>query len=616
MKTSGFLHLSFSAVAALGVTAALTFSAPAQIATSNLPPTVRIVAPANGTVFTIPMDIPIVADARDPNGFVATVQFFAGTNRLGFGSNRTGSNVSSNLFSLVWSNVPPGQHVLTAKATDNGGASSVSPPITITVLAAPPPQPVVTIRATDPYASEPCTALTVIDSGKFTVCRNRGTNIDLLVRYTIGGTASNGVDYLTISNAVVIPRGAWSADIVIAPRLDNAMEGIETVALRLEPLACIAIWPPPPDCYLVGQPSEAVVYIQDCPLTNRPPLVQIVQPPGGAAFRAPANIGIAADTVDPDGYVGKVEFFEGLNKIGEQNKYFIVPPTNGTHIPYEMMWSNVPPGHYVLTARATDNRGAAGVSAPVPIAVVTNVPPPITNVPPVVTIVATDPVAIEGTNCWGWPSVTNRWPTGTTNCVTLAPNSATPIWWFTNCGPKNAILTVRRAGNTNTELAVSYDLGGTAINGVDYDALPGVVRVPAGQRKADILIVPKEDRHTNALHPDWVKTVILRLTPVPLASNTPPPYVVGYPNRAGAVILDSDRPRLATTALPDRCFLLGTDAADGTWFRIEYSTDLVNWVSVCTNQVIQGAIHFVDPEAPEMPRRFYRALPEANPPPE
>jgi hypothetical protein len=250
----------------------------------------------------------------------------------------------------------------------------------------------------------------------------------------------------------------------------------------------------------------------------------------------------------------------------------------------------------------------------VPISVVTNIPPPITNVPPVVTIVATDPVAVEGTNCWGWPSETNRWPTGTTNTITLDPTRPIPIWWFTNCGPKNAVLTVRRAGDTNGELVVSYAIGGTAVNGVDYDALPGVVKIPAGAHKASILIVPKEGQPTNSLHPDWVKTVLLRLTPVSADSNTPPPYVVGHPNCAGAVILDSDRPRLATTALPDGCFLIGRDALDGTWFRVEHSTDLANWTPVCTNQVIQGAIYFVDPEAQEMPRRFYRAVREANAP--
>jgi hypothetical protein len=472
---------------------------------------------------------------------------------------------------------------------------------------------VVTIRATAPYAAETCGILTVIFPGRFTICRNQGTNIDLLVRYTISGTASNGVDYVTISNAVVIPKGAWSANVIIYPYGDNLIEGTETVVLRLEPVACVAIWPPPPECYLVGQPAEAIVFIRDCVPYNRPPLVRIMQPPSGAKFLAPAKIHILADTVDPDGYVGKVEFFEGSNKIGEQIKVFVVPPTNGTHIPYEMTWTNVPPGAYVLTAQATDNRSAVGISTPVPITVVTTPPPPITNPPPVVTIVATDPVAIEGTNCWGWSNVTNRWPLGTTNCVTVRPNCPIPIWWFTNCGPKNATLTVRRAGDTNAELLVSYSIGGTATNGADYDALPSVVIIPAGARKADIAIVPREDNH-----PDPIKTVILKLLPPPVLSSTRPPYFVGYPNCAGAIIVDSDRPRPLPYAsiLPDRCLFIGSDATDGAWYRVECSANLRNWSPICTNQVVQGAIQFVDPEAPDLPKRFYRAVPEANPPAE
>lgn len=471
--------------------------------------------------------------------------------------------------------------------------------------------PVVTIRATDPFGWEPCNVLAVINPGRFTIYRDAGTNMDLLVPYFISGTASNGVDYITISNTVVIPRGARSADITIFPLHDNLVEGTETVVLRLEPVGCPAIWPPPPDCYFVGQPAEAMVYILDCPPTNQPPLVQITWPRCGAAFLAPARIDIVAFTTDPDGYATRVEFFEATNKIGDQSRVFPVPPPNGARIPYVMAWSNVPPGGYVLTARATDNQGASSVSSPIPIMVTTNPPPPFTNLPPVVTLVATDPLAIEGTNCWGWPNATNRWPIGTTNCVTLATNGVTPIWWFTNCGPKNAMLTVRRAGDTCAELAVSYNVGGTAINGVDYDFLPGVVRVPPGQRRADLLIVPKEDHH-----PDPLKTVIVSLTPVPPLNSLPPPYVVGFPSRAGAIIVDSDRPRPTTAALPDGCFLVGKDAADGAWFRIDYSTDLVNWVSVCTNEVIQGAIHFVDPDAPDAPQRFYRALPEASSPQE
>ncbi len=334
MKEPRFFTTCSSVVVLLALAAALPGKALAQTSTSNLPPRVVIVTPAPGTVFAAPANIAIVADARDRDGFVAGVEFFANSLSLGFGSNRLVAATSTNLFGLVWSNAPAGQYALTARATDNLGTVTTSPAVGIIIQPGPvPPMPVVTIRATDPYAAEPCGAVTVIDPGKFTVQRAGGTNVDLRVRYQISGTASNGVDYLTLSNVVVIPKGAWSADIWVWPIMDNLIEGTETVVVRLETVPCPAIWPPPPGCYLVGQPCEAVVFIRDCPPGNLPPLVQLVRPRSAAVFSAPANIDIVADTVDPDGYVWKVEFFEGAHKIGEDIKMFYVPPTNGTLIP-------------------------------------------------------------------------------------------------------------------------------------------------------------------------------------------------------------------------------------------------------------------------------------------
>jgi hypothetical protein len=49
---------------------------------------------------------------------------------------------------------------------------------------------------------------------------------------------------------------------------------------------------------------------------------------------------------------------------------------------------------------------------------------------------------------------------------------------------------------------------------------------------------------------------------------------------------------------------------------VEYSTDLLNWTPISTNQVINGALDFVDPDGAGAPARFYRAVPEAGPPAE
>ncbi len=113
--------------------------------------------------------------------------------------------------------------------------------------------------------------------------------------------------------------------------------------------------------------------------------------------------------------------------------------------------------------------------------------------------------------------------------------------------------------------------------------------------------------------PDVNKTVILALTP---DTNAPPDYLLGFPRRAAAIIIDSNGPRPVTGLLPDRCFHLVTPGPDAAWFSVEYSTDLVNWTPVCTNQVINGSIDFVDPDAQSNSSGFYRAVPLTNPPSE
>jgi hypothetical protein len=267
---------------------------------------------------------------------------------------------------------------------------------------------------------------------------------------------------------------------------------------------------------------------------------------------------------------------------------------------FVLVWSNAPLGGHVLTAVATDNDGASSVSPRVDITVLPSPPPP-TNRPPVINIFAIDPLAIEGTNCFPWLGLTNpiptwsNWAGGISFCR-----------WFTNCGPKNATFVVHRFGDTNDDLTVSYSVGGTATNGVDYVPLSGSVTIPAGQRRADITLIPLDDGP-----PDINSTVVLRLQP---DTNSPPNYLLGFPRAAAAIILDRVGPRPGTAMLADGSFHLSAAGPDGAWFHVDYSTDLVNWTTLGSSQVINGGIDFVDPDAAAIPSRFYRAVPDLGPP--
>ena len=91
---------------------------------------------------------------------------------------------------------------------------------------------------------------------------------------------------------------------------------------------------------------------------NARPTVAIVQPANGATFAAGESVTIAADAVDPDGSIARVEFFSGAVKLAEDSSF-----------PYIFSWSNPPSGSHVLTAIATDNVGAQTTSAAITIAV-------------------------------------------------------------------------------------------------------------------------------------------------------------------------------------------------------------------------------------------------------
>jgi hypothetical protein len=557
--------------------------------TTNSPPSVRIALPEPGATFIAPADVLLVAVAVDPeDGKEIKVEFFEGTNSLGFGTfNPTRcAEIWCGNFVLGWSNVPPGSYYLRAEATDSQGAVSVSAPVQIIVLGG------VNIYATDPTATErPATTTIPPDTATFTVRRSGDTSLGIVVFYEITGTASNGVDYRTLSGYVGIPQGASSAEIVVDPVDDTLSEPTETVRLRLLPTCpqCLFTWPPclPPqgtNCYPIGPQDTAVAFIRDNDPsieTNHPPFVELIAPREDETFVAPADIRLVAFTQDEeDKYNSQVEFFEGTRSLG----FGTFNPTRcWPGCPnYVLGWSNVPPGRYTLTAQATDSAGATSTSQPVHITVSETSPPPVVN------IVARDPFASEGRHFWrDYPEATS-WDADYWNT------------WSVNIGGTNtATFIVRRDTASSAALTVNYEISGTASNGVDYRTLPGSVQVPAGGRSARIVLMPIDDLLT-----EGIETVVLKLS-------ASPDYSIGVPSQAAAVIIDNDRPRPPCVMLRDRHFHLYCPATNGLCFRLESSSDLRGWTPLCTNIVTDGGLHFVDPDLATN-ARFYRAVPDSG----
>jgi chitinase len=94
---------------------------------------VAIITPTSGATFTSGQPITIEATVTDSDGFVTLVQFFDGATLIG--------SVGQFPFRIVWSTAPVGPASLTAVATDNAGATTVSTPVSIAILPPPGPNP-------------------------------------------------------------------------------------------------------------------------------------------------------------------------------------------------------------------------------------------------------------------------------------------------------------------------------------------------------------------------------------------------------------------------------------------------------------------------------------------
>ncbi len=91
----------------------------------NNPPSVSISSPANGATVNVGASVTIQATAADADGSVTQVVFQANGSTL--------CTDTSAPFSCDWTPGAPGNVALTAIATDNGGASTTSAPVNITV---------------------------------------------------------------------------------------------------------------------------------------------------------------------------------------------------------------------------------------------------------------------------------------------------------------------------------------------------------------------------------------------------------------------------------------------------------------------------------------------------
>jgi Big-like domain-containing protein len=372
----------------------------------NNPPIVMITSPVANATVAAGSDIMIDANATDTDGNVTLVEFFQGTTKIG--------EAASSPFRFTWTNAPPGHYILTAKATDNGSATTTSGPVEIFVIttggslagntALPPSDVDLAAEGTADWAHWGLISSNSFDHracvpqqiSNFT---KLGANkperyADNFTAYSwsdgtpiasTNGTKTGVFTYgLTNGFLLTVPADTSTRTLKVYVGLYGAQGDFQAYLSDFSAPAytdmslgsvfgnAYAVYTLNYAAASAGQTltikyTPKTLYDGDfgnvtlqaatlsggsAPTTNSPRTVSIISPTDNATFAAPANITVVAVS-DCDPTISKVEFFAGATKLGET-----------TNVPYSLVWSNVAAGSYSLTAVATDTSGAVATSNP------------------------------------------------------------------------------------------------------------------------------------------------------------------------------------------------------------------------------------------------------------
>jgi len=172
---------------------------------------------------------------------------------------------------------------------------------------------------------------------------------------------------------------------------------------------------------------------------------------------------------------------------------------------------------------------------------------------------------------------------------------------------RTLIFTFTRTGQTTEPLTVAYSTGGTAQQGIDFVALPGIVTIPAGASSAQVLVEIRSDSSS-----EGPETVTLSLingaeystrAPVSASGTITDRPLQAYLHAKGLTTADADDDGdglsnileyyLGTSGndVASRASLTAIQGSDGSFSArfphakeaidlsaaVEWSTDMINW---------------------------------------
>ena len=273
---------------------------------SNQAPSVSITSPVNGMDFSTLDAINIAASASDSDGSVTQVEFFV--DGVSVGTDNTSP------YSVNWVIPNWGAYVITAEATDDGGATTTSAVVNITATES---NQAPTVSITNPTNGADFSTL---DPISITANASDADGSVTQVEFFVDGVSVGTDNTSPYSINWAIPN--WGAYVITAEATDN--DGATTTSAAINITAT--------------QPNQA-------------PTVSITNPTNGADFSVLDPINISANASDADGSVTQVEFFVDGVSVGTDNTS-----------PYSINWAIPNWGAYTITAEATDNDGATTTS--------------------------------------------------------------------------------------------------------------------------------------------------------------------------------------------------------------------------------------------------------------
>lgn len=288
---------------------------------NNAAPSVRITSPGYISTVFAGDEFTFAATASDRDGWITYVAFYRGNTLIGVDSTAP--------YTLAKSDIPVGTHLISARGFDDRGASGVSATTKLIV---------------NPRHNVAISSLTGVSATM--------TTSNITTRFFLANLGKDELTALTITYQVDSNTAMtynWTGSL-----MTNGRALVSLPAYRNENGAhTLTITAVSPNGVTDGDNSNNVIaFNYTSNVTNTAPTVRLLTPFATVTVPQGNNYTITATATDREGWVSKVEFYNGTTLIGTDSV-----------APYALELPNIAYGVYTITAKAYDDRNAVATTA-------------------------------------------------------------------------------------------------------------------------------------------------------------------------------------------------------------------------------------------------------------